>query len=87
MQRHFGGDERFRMDERFADNDDDDDDDDDESAHYIEEDKITKDDKDNTVMNGNEERERNLSVLESILGKNLTKTRKHQKSDAVSSSM
>jgi len=86
MQRHFGGDERFRMDERFADNDDDDDDDD-GSAYSIEKDKITKDNEDNTVMNGNEEKERNLSVLESILGKNLTKTRKHQKSDAVSSSM
>ena len=85
MQRHFGGDERFRMDERFADTNDDDDGDGDDDK--IEVGVAVEGEVDNTKkMSSNEERERNLSVLESILGKNLTKTRKQHKSDTVSSS-
>ena len=90
MQMHYGGDDRFRLDERFAeDNGDDDKDSEDEGEKSQKKARrVQREEEGVKDLNAEEEKERNLSVLESILGKSMkhNKSKKELKKELIATS-
>ncbi|XP_066919379.1 nucleolar protein 8-like [Clytia hemisphaerica] len=90
MQMHYGGDDRFRMDERFAEDDNGGDTDSEDEGEKSENKKrsIEREDEETKNLNAEEEKERNMSVLESILGKSLkhNKSKKELKKELIATS-